>query len=264
MYEDVLYDAAEGVATITLNRPEKLNALREQTFEELAAAIRASGRDDRVGVVVITGAGRAFCAGGDIGMAQTTLTTERAGREHYFGRMIDLSNAVLGLDKPVICAVQGACVGGGAELSTFADIVLAGRSAFFKFNGTEIGGCSWWGGPQLLPVLVGLRRAQELLYLSSRVDAETASAIGLVTRVVEDDDLAAATDEICQRVLDLSEDGIRLTKAALRSTEELLLGSMSAAAEMNVAALGKPDLHAAFDAFVEGRPMAWRDRRALG
>jgi enoyl-CoA hydratase/carnithine racemase len=176
--------------------------------------------------------------------------------------MIEVSTLMLRLDKPVVCAVNGACVGGGAELITFADIVVAGEGAFFVFNGTEIGGCSWWGGPQLLPLLVGLRRAEEMLYLSKRVYAEEAARIGLVTRVVPDGGLDTATDEICQRILDLSEDGIRLTKAALRSTKELVLMTMSAAAEMNVSALAKPDLHAAFDNFLHGREMSWRALRS--
>jgi enoyl-CoA hydratase/carnithine racemase len=194
-------------------------------------------------------------------MAQSMLTSEHAGRDHFFGRMIESSNRILALGKPVVCSVHGACVGGGAELSTFADIVIADASAFFVFNGTAIGGCSWWGGPQLLPVLVGIRRAEEMLYLSARITADEAERIGLITRAVPVGELAAATNEVCERLLDLSEEGIRLTKAGLRSTKEILLTGMSASAEMNVAALAKPDLHAAFDAFLEGRTMSWRALR---
>jgi enoyl-CoA hydratase/carnithine racemase len=171
IFDDLLYEVSGGVATITLNRPDKLNALREQSFEELADALRRAGADERAGVVVLTGAGRAFCAGGDLSMAQSVLTSEQAGRHHYFGRMIPASDAIVAIDKPVVCAVQGACVGGGAELMTFADYVIADETAFFVFNGTSIGGCSWWGA-QLLPLQVGLRRAEEILYFSSRVDAD--------------------------------------------------------------------------------------------
>jgi enoyl-CoA hydratase/carnithine racemase len=259
--DDVVYAASGGVGAITLNRPEKLNALRIETYEALISALREAGDDPSVGVVTIRGAGRAFCAGGDIEMAQTVLTSEHEARKHFFGRMIEVSKLVLALDKPVVCAVHGACVGGGAELITFADLVLAGESAFFLFNGTEIGGGNWWGGTQLLPLLVGLRRAEEILYLSRRVDAEEAERIGLVTRVVPDDELAAAFDEVCERLLDLSEDGLRLTKAGLRSTKELLLAPLAAGAEMNVSALAKPGLHEAFAAFLDGRAMSWRELR---
>lgn len=260
IFDDLLYEVSAGVATITLNRPDKLNALREQSFEELADALRRAGADERAGVVVLTGAGRAFCAGGDLSMAQSVLTSEQAGRHHYFGRMIPASDAIVAIDKPVVCAVQGACIGGGAELMTFADYVIADETAFFVFNGTSIGGCSWWGA-QLLPLQVGLRRAEEILYFSSRVDAREAAQIGMINRVVPAGELAAAASAACEKLLDLSEDGLRLTKAALRSVKQEMLSSMSAAAEMNVSALAKPQLHAAFDAFLEGREMSWRELR---
>lgn len=261
-YEDLIVGLEDGVATIVLNRPEKRNALRVQTFEELIAALHAAGADESIGVVSISGAGPSFCAGGDLEMAQTVLTSEHAGRHHFFARMIGLSRAVLELDKPVVCAVHGACVGGGAELTTFADLVVAGESAVFRFNGTEIGGGNWWGATQLLPLLVGMRRAEELLYLSKPVDAIAAERMGLVTRVVADSELEATTHELCDRILDLSADGMRLTKAGLRATKELLLSSMSTAAEANVSAFSRPDMQAAFEAFLERKPMAWRTLRA--
>ena len=263
-YADIRYVADGGIATITLDRPEKLNALRVQTFEELMSALRAAGADENIGVVVVRGAGRSFCAGGDIDMAQTVLTSEAAGRTHFFERMIGVSDVVVGLGKPVIYSIHGACVGGGAELALFGDLVLADETAYFLFNGTEIGGGNWWGAPQLLPLLIGFRRAQEILYLSSKVDATRAAEIGLVTRVVPAGRLEVETADVCERILDLSEEGLRLTKAGLRSTMQLLLASQASAAELNAAALGKPDLHAAFDAFLEGRTMSWRALRQRG
>jgi enoyl-CoA hydratase/carnithine racemase len=261
VFEDLVYEVGGGAATITFNRPDKLNALRERTFEELAEALRSAAADETVGVAVLTGAGRAFSAGGDLGMAQSALTSERAGRHHYFGRMIAASDVIVAMDKPVVCAVKGPCIGGGAELMTFADYVIADDTAFFVFNGTSIGGCSWWGGPQLLPLQVGLRRAEEILYLSARVPADEAARIGMINRVVPAGALEAATQETCERLLDLSEDGLRMTKAALRSVKQILLSTMAASAEMNVAALGKPELHAAFDAFLAGHQMSWRALR---
>ena len=261
MFEDIIYDARDGVATITLNRPKKLNALRGRSYEELAEAIRNATNDTKVGVIVLNGAGRAFCAGGDLGMAQTELTDERSGRQHYFGRMMAVSREMVLSDKPVVCAVQGACIGGGAELITFADLVIAADNAFFVFNGTAIGGCSWWGGPQLLPLQVGLRRAEELMFLSSRVTAEEAGEMGMINRVVAGDRLATETEQVVQHLLDLSEEGLRLTKAAFRAIKESMLTSMAASAEMNVSALGRPDLHAAFDAFLSGQEFSWRSLR---
>jgi enoyl-CoA hydratase/carnithine racemase len=261
VYEDLLYDVTGGVATVTFNRPDKLNALRVQTYEELADALRRAGADEQAGVVLLKGTGRAFCAGGDLEMAQTVLTSERAGRQHYVGRMIAASDLIVATDKPVVCAAKGPCIGGGAELMTFADYVVADETAYFVFNGTSIGGCSWWGGPQLLPLQVGLRRAEEILYFSTRVSAEEAAEIGMINRVVPSGELDAAAQETCERLLDLSEDGLRLTKSALRITKQMLLASMIASAEMNISALAKPDLHAAFDAVREGHPMSWRALR---
>lgn len=260
-YQDIHYHADRGIATITLDRPEKLNALRVQTYDELLQALRGAGADDTVGVVVVRGAGRAFCAGGDIEMAQSVLTSETAGRTHFFERMVGVSDVIVGLGKPVVFSIHGACVGGGAEMALFADFVLTDETAYFLFNGTKIGGGNWWGAPQLLPLMVGLRRAQDILYLSTRIDAKQAAEIGLVTRVVPTGALDEATSEVCERILDLSEEGVRLTKAALRSTMQLLLSSQAAAAELNVAAIGRPDLHAAFDAFLTGRAMSWRALR---
>jgi enoyl-CoA hydratase/carnithine racemase len=263
-YQDIDYVTRGGIATITLDRPDKLNALRVQTYEELRSALRAAGADETVGVVVVRGSGRAFCAGGDIEMAQTVLTSEAAGRTHFFERMIGVSDVIVGLGQPVIFAVHGACVGGGAEMALFGDFVLADETAYFVFNGTAIGGGNWWGAQQLLPLVVGLRRAQEILYLSLPVDARRAAEIGLVTRVVPAGGLEEATVDFCERILDLSEEGVRLTKAGLRSTLQLLLASQAAAAELNAAAIGKPDIHAAFDAFREGRTMSWRALRQGG
>jgi enoyl-CoA hydratase/carnithine racemase len=260
-YQDIQYGADRGIATITLDRPEKLNALRVQTYDELLQALREAGADETVGVVVVRGAGRAFCAGGDIEMAQSVLTSEAAGRTHFFERMIGVSDVIVGLGKPVVFSIHGACVGGGAEMALFADFVLTDETAYFLFNGTKIGGGNWWGAPQLLPLMVGLRRAQDILYLSTRIDAKQAAEIGLVTRVVPAGALEEATSEVCERILDLSEEGVRLTKAALRPTMQLLLSSQAAAAELNVAAIGRPDLHAAFDAFLTGRAMSWRALR---
>jgi enoyl-CoA hydratase/carnithine racemase len=261
-YSDLTLEQFEGVATITVNRPDKLNALRAETYQELTDALRRAGANDTVGVVVLTGAGdRAFSAGGDLTMAQTMLTSLHSARDHFFRRMLPVSTAIMHIGVPVICAVNGGCVGGGAELSLFCDYVIAAEEAFFIFNGTEIGGCSWWGAPQLLPVLVGLRRAEEILYESRRVEAAEAERIGLITRAVPRAMVQSEVDRRCQRLLDLSAEGLRLTKAGLRATKELLLATMAVQADMNAAATAGPDLHHAFDAFLAGKRMDWRAGR---
>jgi len=262
-YEDLLYAVEGGVATVTLNRPAKLNALRERTFEELADAVRRADTEPSVGAIVIAGSpdSRAFCAGGDLGMA-TAMRTADAIRDHYFNRMSLLSRRVLDAGKPVVAAVGGACVGGGAELALFCDQVIVAEEAFFAFNGTEIGGASWWGAPQLLPLMVGLRRAEEILYSSRRVGGGEAAAIGLATRAVPGAELDAAVRDTCELLLDRSAEGLRQTKAGLRATKEILLATMSAAAESSVG--GHPGVVAAFEAFIGGERIDWRAQRAAG
>ena len=117
--------------------------------------------------MVVRGAGRAFCAGGDIEMAQTVLTSEAAGRTHFFDRMIGVSDVIVGLGKPVVFAIHGACVGGGAELALFADLVARRRDGVLRLQRDGDRRRQLVGAPQLLPLMVGLRQAQEMLYLSS-------------------------------------------------------------------------------------------------
>ncbi len=261
-YTDLHYAVTAGVATITISRPDRRNALRIETYAELAAALEEAGADDQVGVVVITGAGdRAFSAGGDLEMARETLTTIPAARTHSFQRMLRVSALMTAIGAPVLCAVNGACVGGGAELFCFADLVIAADTATFCYNGTKVGGCSWWGAPQLLPLMVGLRRAEEILYLSATLTAAQALEYGLVNRVVPAGQLRGATAELADQLLGLSAEGMRQTKAALRPVRELMLLSMSSAAEQNASAVAGPDIHQAFQAFLNKGTIDWRSTR---
>jgi enoyl-CoA hydratase/carnithine racemase len=262
VFEELTYETDDGVARITFNRPERRNALGPRGYEELIEALQRAGSDPSAGVIVIAGNGKSFCAGGDIEMAQTMLTDEAAARHHFFRRMIEAGRWVMDVGKPVVCGVHGACVGGGAELVTFADYVIAEESAFFLYAGTKIGGAAWWGACQLLPLQVGMRRAEEILFHNERVYGTQAVELGLINRVVPDGTLSAAVDDECQRLLDLSEEGLRLTKAALRPTKELLLSSMSAVAELAAAGMAKPDIHDAFDAQQRGEAFSWRALRA--
>ncbi len=261
-YEDLLYVAEDGVATITLNRPERLNALRAQTFDELGQAIRRADCDPAIGVVVIAGSpdSRAFCAGGDVQMA-TELKTTEAIREHYLHRMYRLSWLVVMAQKPVVCVVHGPCIGGGAELALFCDFVICAEDAYFSFKGTDIGGSSWWGGAQLLPLMVGVRRAEEILYSARRVSGSEAAEIGMVTRAVSGEALGSATRETTAMLLDRSSEGLRLTKGALRATKEIALATMASGAEAAVAAHEGSDVVAAFEAFLRGEQIDWRARR---
>ena len=268
-YQDIKYGADRGIATITLDRPEKLNALRVQTYDELLQSLREAGADETVGVVVVRGAGRAFCAGGDIEMAQSVLTSEAAGRTHFFERMIGVSDVIVGLGKPVVFSIHGAvrrrrrrhrpssptsC----SSTRPHSSSITARRSAAATGGERRNSSPSW-----------SACAAPRRFSFSRRESMRRKQPRWVVTRVVPAGTLEEATAEVCERLLDLSEEGIRLTKAALRPTMQLLLSSQAAAAELNVAAMGRPDLHAAFDAFLAGRAMSWRalsarSRRRVG
>jgi enoyl-CoA hydratase/carnithine racemase len=262
-YQDIDVEVRDGVARLTINRPERRNALRELTFVELIAALGAVDGDRRAGVIVIAGAGdKAFCAGGDLEMA-AKLTTTAAVREHYVQRMMRLSEAILMASKPTICAVDGACIGGGAELTTFCDYVFATERSYFAFPGTDIGGSAWWGAAQLLPLMVGMRKADDILLTSRRVEAREAGEIGLVTRVVPTGDLDRAIDGQCDALLRVSAEGIRQTKAALRATKAVVLGTMAASAELAIAGHTESDVSTALAGVKEGTRIDWRKRRGI-
>lgn len=261
-FHDIVFSTSGGIATIAINRPEKKNALRIKTFEEIVLALEACAADDQIGVVVITGTGnRVFCAGGDLEMALRDLNSQAAMRAHHFDRMLRISTLIVQLDKPVVCAVNGICIGGAAEIACFCDLVVASDNASFSFNGTKIGGCSWWGAPQILPLQVGAKRAQEILLLARPVGAAEAERIGLVNRTVPAAEFRAEVDRLCQELLDLSPAGLSATKATLRQVFEVFFASIPLAAEMNAAIQMGPQARAAFDAFVAKRPLSWRDVR---
>jgi enoyl-CoA hydratase/carnithine racemase len=262
-YSDILYLKKDGIATITINRPAKHNALRLATFRELIDALGDAGNDESVGVVVLTGAGeKAFCAGGDLNMAADELRTLHDMRTHHVERMLRISTLITQMDKPVLCAVNGLCVGAGVEIACFCDLVIAVDHASFYFNGTRIGGCLWWGPPQLLPLMVGLKKAQEILLFGNPIEAGEAQRIGLVNKVVPPGELAHELEHWCHELLDCSPAGLAATKASLRASLDLLLAPLNMVAELNAGVEVGPQAQAAFAGFLAKQPVSWRSFRS--
>ena len=208
----------EGVATITLNRPEVGNSLDLPTVAELATAVDRCASDPAVRCVVVTGAGRLFCAGGDI------ASMVRAGekRPEMLSELIGALNAVLltliEMPKPLLTLVHGPAAGAGFSLAISGDVVLAGKSASFlaAYGGiglTADGGMSW-----LLPRLVGLRQAQRIIHLNEKVGSTEAAELGLVTQVVEDDELVAAGQSMARRLKSSAMSAISGSRALLRTS----------------------------------------------
>jgi 2-(1,2-epoxy-1,2-dihydrophenyl)acetyl-CoA isomerase len=190
----VRYEMAEGIATITLNRPERLNALSYALKDALLAACATAGADPAVRAVVLTGAGRAFCAGGDMqDLLVHAFEQEPELREQQAVRGFNaMVRALRHLEKPVVAAVNGPAVGGGCCLAVAADVRLASPQATFGMVFTKIGlAGADMGATFLLPRLVGMGHASELLLTGATIDAARAERIGLVNRVVEAAALAA-------------------------------------------------------------------------
>jgi 2-(1,2-epoxy-1,2-dihydrophenyl)acetyl-CoA isomerase len=196
----ILFDSAEGVARITLNRPDKLNSFTPEMHGELRAAItQAASPGSGIRCVLLTGAGRGFCAGQDLG--------QRRGEDGPpdLGHTIDtlfnpLVRSLRALAMPVICAVNGVAAGAGANIALSADIVLAARSASFLQAFVKIGLMPDSGGTYFLPRLIGDARARALAMLGERISAEQAAAWGLIWKVVDDDKLMSEATALAKHL----------------------------------------------------------------
>ena len=195
-YETILYESGEGVATITLNRPQQLNAVNRQLAQEWALALAEADRDGSVRAVVITGAGRGFCVGQDLSTLKEGMTGGQILREMYNPILLALRR----LPKPVIAAVNGAAVGAGMNLALACDVRFAAETASFGQVFARIGALPDSGAFFFLPRMVGLARATELLFNAEIVDARRALELGLVSAVHPADELMAKTMEYARRL----------------------------------------------------------------
>lgn len=215
-YENLNVSEDSGIVTITLNRPEKLNAFAGHMRRDLAEALEQAGSDRAVRVVVITGAGRAFSAGGDVASMAELMEREDA---EEFARLLGAARrvvtAIRQMTKPVIAAINGPASGAGCNLALACDLRLAAASATFTQSFVRVGLHPDWGGTYFLPRLVSPCKACELFFLGDAIDAAEALRLGLVNRVVPDDELAAVTQELAARLRDAPPDPIALAKQAV-------------------------------------------------
>ena len=259
-YQDILYAAAGGIATITINRPEVRNAVRPNTYEELTHATQQAAADPEIGVVVFTGAGdKAFCSGGDVRDQQTRVP--EVGRVHM-RRLFALSSAMRMCDKPIIAKVRGFCVGGGNEINLFCDMTIASDDARFGQVGPRVGSVPIWGACQLLARYVGERKAREMLYTCRLYTAQQALEMGLINEVVPADQLDAAVDRTCQEILDKSPQSIRIAKVALNAgSDQEFYSSFFPTAELLASIYGNAENMEGITAFLEKRKPDYRKFR---
>ncbi|MCA1691016.1 MAG: 1,4-dihydroxy-2-naphthoyl-CoA synthase, partial [Actinobacteria bacterium] len=222
-YEDIRYDAAEGMAKITICRPEVRNAFRPKTVSELSQAFDRARDDPEIGVVILTGEGPlAFCSGGD----QKVRGNDGYVDDHGVGRLnvLDLQVQIRRLPKPVIAMVAGYAIGGGHVLHLVCDLTIAADNARFGQTGPRVGSFDGGYGAGLLARTVGLKKAKEIWFLCEQYGAQEALAMGLVNKVVPLGELEAVTVDWSRRILRHSPLAMRLLKAGFNADTDGLAG----------------------------------------
>ena len=220
-YTDLLYEERDGVATITINRPDKLNAFRGKTCDELIDAFNRAAWNTEIGVIVLTGAGkRAFCTGGD----QSAHDGSYDGRGTVGLPMEALHAIIRVAPKPVIAKVRGYAIGGGNVLVTLCDLAIAAESAQFGQVGPKVGSVDPGFGTAYLARVVGEKKAREIWYLCRRYDAAEAAAMGLVNKVVPDDQLDAEVESWCREIMDRSPTAIAIAKRSFNADSDSIAG----------------------------------------
>ena len=223
-YEDILYEVVDGTATITINRPDKYNAFRGKTCEELIHAFNKAGWDKSIGVIVLTGAGpKAFCTGGD----QSAHEGQYDGRGTIGLPMEELHSIIRDVPKPVIAKVRGFAIGGGNVLCTICDFTIASETAVFGQVGPKVGSVDPGFGTAYLARIVGEKKAREIWYLCRRYPATEALAMGLVNAVVPDDQLDAEVNKWCAEIMEKSPTAIAIAKRSFNMDTESIRGIAS-------------------------------------
>jgi enoyl-CoA hydratase/carnithine racemase len=249
--------SADGIATITLNRPERLNALTFETYEELRQTFRRLSTEPGVRVVIVTGAGKAFCSGGDVhDIIGALFARDYRGLLEFTRMTCDLVLAIRQCRRPVVAALNGTTAGAGAVIATACDIRIGAASAKIAFLFSKVGlsgadmGAAW-----LLPRIIGLGRATELLMTGDFISADEAFRIGLYNRVVPDAELATTARSFAETLAAGPSFAHQITKDALNREAHMDLGAaLEAEAQIQASLMTHPDFREAYDAFVAKRP----------
>jgi naphthoate synthase len=256
-YQDITYEVAEGIARLTINRPERRNAFRPQTLFELARAFEAARDDITVGVIVLTGAGPdAFCSGGDQSirgddgyMGDDEVAHQGVGRLN----VLDLQIQIRRLPKPVLAQIAGYAIGGGHILHLVCDLSLAADNARFGQTGPRVGSFDGGYGSSLLARTIGLKRAKEVWFLCRQYDAAQALEWGLVNAVVPLAQLEVETIAWCRQILTLSPIALRMLKAGFNAAEDGLAGVQQLAGDATMLFYMSEEAQEGRNAYVEHR-----------
>jgi enoyl-CoA hydratase/carnithine racemase len=262
-YDKILYEVRDGRAKVTINRPEVYNAFDYDTLRELTDAFRTAANADEVGVLILTGAGdRAFCTGADLKEQEQFL---RRPNDYFkwFGAFQDAHDQLRWIGKPTIARLNGMVVGGGNEFNMSCDLAIAADHVTIRQIGNSRGSVAAGGATQWLPLLVGDRRAREILWLNEELSVEQALEWGLVNRVVPAAQLDAAVDEMTGKLLNKMPDVMRYTKTQTNFWKELAwsLTVMHARDWLAIHA-ASPEVEEGLRAFYEKRPVEYDRLRA--
>jgi len=252
-FEDIRYELAEGIAKITIDRPDVRNAFRPQTVVELSQAFERAREDTEVGVIVLAGEGPlAFCSGGDQrvrGDSGYMAEGATVGRFH----VTDLHVQMRRLPKPIVAMVAGYAVGGGHVLHVICDLTVAADNARFGQTGPKVGSFDGGFGAGVLAELVGPKKAKEIWFLCRQYGAQEAVDMGLVNTVVAVEELERETVRWCREMLELSPFSLRLLKASFNAAEDGLAGIQQLAHDANLLFYMSEEAQEGRDAYKEGR-----------
>lgn len=257
-FTDVRYEIAEGMAKITINRPQVRNAFRPETLAELQVAFNAARDDERVGVIIFTGEGpEAFCSGGDISVRGDDgyIGSDSLGKKGI-GRLnvLDLQVQIRRTPKPVVAMVAGWAIGGGHVLHVVCDLTIAAENAKFGQTGPMVGSFDGGYGSGLLARHVGQKKAREIWFLCRQYDAKEALEMGLVNAVVPIEELEAETVSWCREMLRHSPMALRLLKAGMNAADDGLAGVQQLAGDATLLFYLTEEGQEGRDAYKEKRP----------
>ncbi|HEV8596184.1 MAG TPA: 1,4-dihydroxy-2-naphthoyl-CoA synthase [Candidatus Dormibacteraeota bacterium] len=251
-YQDILYETWDGIAKITINRPDVRNAFRPLTVLEMAKAFETARDDPEIGVVILTGAGtEAFCSGGDQRVRGDDGYVDATGTGRL--NVLDLQIQIRRLPKPVIAMVAGYAIGGGHVLHVVCDLTIAADNARFGQTGPRVGSFDGGYGAGLLARIVGQKKAREIWFLCEQYDAKQALEMGLVNKVVPLADLEKETVAWCRRILELSPLALRMLKAGLNAADDGLAGIQQLAGDATLLYYMSDEAQEGRDAYVQKR-----------
>jgi enoyl-CoA hydratase len=260
-YETILFEKKGAVAKITLNRPEKMNAMNDIMFREIGQALEDSEQDSYIRVVVITGKGRAFCSGVDLTFSREKLLSQKDKEDFYrLGNRVKMRR-IEEMSKPVIAAVNGFALAGGFEIMLTCDLAIASEDAQIGDQHMTYGLFGAGGSPFRLPLLVGIRKAKELIFTGKWISGKEAERIGLVNRAVPADQLESAVDELVAQLVDKSPVAMKISKAYINRTAYVDADSRLELLIMSALVLGaSEDAQEGMKAFAEKRKPEYKGR----